>query len=114
MFMLLMVNVISGLLLAAISVPLLLEKIPRNHIYGFRVKATFKDKKTWFAVNKFAAKRLLATGLGFTAAALGLYFVPGLSVDAYALVCLAVFVVFFGVSIYQSFRFIRRLEKNAS
>lgn len=43
--------------------------------------------------------------------AIGLYFVPGLSVDAYAWLCLLVFAVPFGLGVVLSFQYLRRLQK---
>jgi|SRR5579872_2734244 len=52
----------SGLLLAALSVPLILHKIGRNPWYGFRVKKTLEDPAVWYPVNAYAAKRLFVAG----------------------------------------------------
>jgi SdpI/YfhL protein family len=59
----------SGLLLAAISVPLILGKIGPNPLYGFRVKKTLEDPAVWYPVNAYAAKRLLVVGLGISVSA---------------------------------------------
>ena len=56
----------SGLLLAAISVPLILGKIGPNPLCGFRVKKTLEDPAVWYPVNAYAAKRLLVVGLGIS------------------------------------------------
>jgi hypothetical protein len=92
----------SGLLLTLLSLPLLAKKVKPNPFYGFRVQKTLEDPALWYAVNAYFAKRQLAVGLVTVVAALGLYFWPGLSVDAYALACLAVFVLAFGIVIAQS------------
>ena len=39
---------------AAISVPLLLKKVPPNALYGFRTVRTLADRALWFRVNCFA------------------------------------------------------------
>ena len=41
----------SGLLLAAIGVPLILGKIGPNPLYGFRVKKMLEDPAVWYPVN---------------------------------------------------------------
>ena len=107
---LLILYIAAGLLLVALSIPLLLGKIRPNPVYGFRVPATLNDPDLWYAVNKFAAKRLVAAGLGILAPAIGLYFLPGLTVEAYALLCLAVFVLVFGAGLWQSIRYMRSLD----
>ena len=40
--------------IAAISVPLILKKVPPNPLYGFRTARTLADRALWFRVNCFA------------------------------------------------------------
>ncbi len=107
MMTLLALFVASGVLLVLIALPLLFGKVPPNSFYGFRVAATLDSPRLWYAVNQHAAKRLIVSGVSLIAAALLLYFVPGMTVDIYALGCLAVFGVVFGFGLVQSFRYIR-------
>jgi hypothetical protein len=41
----------GGILLILISIPLLLEKVRPNPVYGFRIQATLNDPTVWYAVN---------------------------------------------------------------
>ena len=66
----------------------------------------------WYAVNAHFGRRLLVTGIATTLAALLLYRVPGLDVDSYAWALLAVFVLFFGVGLVQSWRYMKRWRRN--
>ena len=95
--------------LVALALPLLAGKIKPNPLYGFRLSPAVDDPKLWYPVNRYAAKRLVVTAVWFMLAALGLYAVPGLALDAYALGCLAVLVVVFGIGFWQSLRYMRRL-----
>src|SRR5512141_3371030 len=99
----------GGGILTLLSLPLLFGKIPPNGLYGFRVPATLQDPAVWYKINRYAARRLLAAGLAIILAALGLYFVPGLSVDGYALGCLGVFVLVFIPGLMQSFRYLQKV-----
>ena len=99
----------SGTLLALLALPLLAKKIKPNPLYGFRVKRTLEDPDLWYQVNYFFAWRQLFTGIVTVIAALGLYFVPGLSVDTYALACLGVFALAFGVAMVQSILYMKSL-----
>jgi hypothetical protein len=85
MLVLLLFNTFSGLLLAVISIPLILQKISPNPWYGFRVKRTLDDPAVWYAVNAYAAKRLLVVGLVSSVSAVLLFFVPGIDLNTYAL-----------------------------
>src|ERR1700685_2478935 len=90
MLTLLLFYVLSGLLLAAISIPLILRKIGPNPWYGFRVRKTLDDPAVWYPVNAYSAKRLLAVGLASSVTAVLLFFVPDLDLSTYALACAGV------------------------
>ena len=84
MMTLLLLYTFSGLLVAAISIPLILQMIRPNPWYGFRVKKTLDDPAVWYPVNAYAGKRLLVVGIVSSLAAVLLFFVPGLDVTSYA------------------------------
>ena len=105
----LILYLVSGVLLIALAIPLLYDKIPPNSFYGFRVSQTLTDPKVWYAVNRYSARWLLIAGVSIVAAAILLYLVPGISVDAYALGCLAVFTVTFTVGLVKSFQYLKSL-----
>ena len=111
MEILLILYIAAGTLLVLLSLPLLFELIRPNPLYGFRVSQTLDNREVWYAVNKYAAKRLILAGTSFVIASILLYFIPGISVDAYALGCLAVFAMVFTVAIFQSVRYMRSLER---
>jgi uncharacterized membrane protein len=107
---LLIVYVAGGLLLALLSLPLIFGKIKPNYLYGFRIPATLDNPDLWYPVNKFAAKHLLIAGLVMIAAAIGLFFWPGISVDTYAYAYLGVFIVVMTIVIIQCVIYLRRLQ----
>lgn len=39
-----------------ISIPLILRKVPRNIVYGFRIRATLEDDFVWYAANAYFGK----------------------------------------------------------
>ncbi|MBL8187635.1 MAG: SdpI family protein [Acidobacteria bacterium] len=45
-----------------ISIPPILEKVPPNHWYGFRVAKTFSDERIWYAANRVMGIDLLLAG----------------------------------------------------
>jgi hypothetical protein len=109
MYLLLWLFVSTGLLLAGISVPMILGKIPPNGLYGFRVKKTMENPEIWYPVNAYSGKWLFAAGVVQAVAAIGIYFIPGLSLDFYAYVVLGVWLVVFGVALTASIRFLNSL-----
>ena len=59
----------AGILLAALSIPLILGHVPPNHWYGFRTSKTLSSAKLWRAANQYAGWCLLATGAATVAGA---------------------------------------------
>jgi hypothetical protein len=108
---LLVFNAASGMLLVLLALPLLLGKVPPNPVYGFRIAPALDDPGLWYEANKYAAVRLIWAGLSVIAAAVGLALVPGISLDVYALGCLAVFALVLGVGLVQSVRHMRALAR---
>lgn len=49
-------------LLIALSVPLILGKVPRNGIYGFRTPYTLSSDQVWYRANKIAGIALAVAG----------------------------------------------------
>src|SRR5512137_1741345 len=108
---LLILYLATGVLLMALSLPLLWGKVPPNGVYGFRVKATLENPRIWYAANKYAAKRMLVAGAVFVVAAVILYFIPGVGVDTYSLGCLFLFAVPFIIGLVQSVRYVKSLGR---
>jgi hypothetical protein len=107
MLVVLLFNTITGLLLAVLSIPLILQRIGPNPWYGFRVKKTLNDPAIWYPVNAYAAKRLLAVGLASSLAAVLLFFVSNLDLNTYALACAGVSLSGLLVTLIQSIFYLR-------
>jgi hypothetical protein len=99
----------AGLLLALLSIPLMRRKIPPNGLYGFRIEKTINNPELWYLVNQFSAKRMFWTAIAFVAAALGLYLLPGIGLDDYAMGCLGVFIIGLIITIVQTVNYLRSL-----
>jgi hypothetical protein len=110
MLTLLLLYLTSGVLLITLSIPLLRGKIKPNGLYGFRVKTTLENPELWYAVNRYTARWLLASGFTLIIAALVLFFVPGLTVDQYALLVLGAWLVVFIPGIILAIRYMNRLS----
>ena len=101
----------SGILLAGLSVPLILQKIPPNGLYGLRVRSTMENPQPWYKVNTYAGKRLLAVGLGSAIGSIILYFITLPNVEEYALSCLGVFLALFLWAIITSSMYLRAVQE---
>ena len=108
---LLLFYVSLSLVQALIALPLMRDKVKPNPFYGFRVQQTLENPGIWYAVNRHFGNRLFALALFQTMTSVGLYFWPGISLDAYTLSVMGVFVVIFGVAFSQSWRYMNALVK---
>lgn len=63
----------TGLLFILLAVPLIRQWVPPNHLYGFRVPVTLKDRDLWYRVNRRTGWLLLLAGIANASAALLLY-----------------------------------------
>ena len=97
----------SGLLLAGLSIPMILKKIPPNGLYGFRVPATMNNPALWYDVNTYSGWRLLVVGLGTAVGSIILFYTVDSSVDGYALSCLGLFLALFLWCIISSYLYLR-------
>lgn len=52
----------TGALIVALSVPLMLRRVPPNGVYGLRVPATYKAEQVWYAANAASGRDLFAFG----------------------------------------------------
>ena len=107
MLALLLLNTSTGMLLAVISIPLILQKIGPNPWYGFRVKKTLEDPAVWYPVNAYAGKRLLVVGLVSSLSAVLLFFVPGIDLTTYALAFAGILLGGLFVTVIQSIFYLR-------
>ncbi|MDA1311693.1 MAG: SdpI family protein [Acidobacteria bacterium] len=54
---------IISLVMVVLSIPLILQKVPRNPIYGFRTPKTLSNDTIWYPANKTAGWDLLLAGV---------------------------------------------------
>lgn len=113
MDILLVLYSISGLILAGLSVPLILGKIPPNGLYGFRLRGTLENPETWYRVNAYSGRRFLAVGLGTSVSSIILYYYTQPDINAYALSYLGIFLALFLWATITSFLYLRSVQREA-
>jgi uncharacterized membrane protein len=103
---LLILFIATGLTMIGLALPLVYRKIPPNHLYGFRVKRTLKNREVWFAANAFAGQRLAWVGLATVVAAVVFYGLLIENIAAYATAVASVEMVGLLVAVVQSLRYL--------
>jgi uncharacterized membrane protein len=51
------------LVIIAVSIPLILGMVPRNHWYGFRTPKTLSSDGVWYQANRIGGRYFVITGL---------------------------------------------------
>jgi hypothetical protein len=102
-----------GLILCAVSLPLILGRIKPNRIYGFRIPTTLNDPQVWYPANAYAGRWLLVIGALFTLAATLARFIPGITPDRYAILMAALILGGLLLAFWFSWIFARRLASLA-
>ncbi len=53
----------TSLFVTLIAIPMTLDKIPPNALYGFRTPRTLSDEKIWYPANRAAGRALALSGI---------------------------------------------------
>lgn len=98
----------AGVLSILIALPLINRRIKPNPWYGFRVRATLENPELWYDVNAHMGRRLLISGFITTLTAVGLFLIPNLSPDTYALLCGGISVLTLMVGLGQTLHYLKQ------
>lgn len=108
--LLLLVFLLSGALIAFVSLPLIRGRIGRNYLYGFRTPKTLESDDVWYPANRYAGRELLRAGLVLALGALVLLpFAGRLSVDTTVILGFIFTLLPLGIALYRSFRYLSTL-----
>ncbi len=69
-------NIVSGLLIIAISIPLIKRKIKMNYLYGVRIKKSFESEEHWYNINAYGGKQLVIWSIPMIIAGIVWLFFP--------------------------------------
>lgn len=71
-------NILCALLVGGFSIPLILEKIDMNGIYGIRFNKSFESDELWYQINKKGGQILLAWSTVLLSFGILCFFLPQL------------------------------------
>jgi hypothetical protein len=60
-----LVTVIAPLIMIGLAIPMILEKVPRNYLYGFRTRYTLSSDEVWYRANKISGIAIAAAGVAW-------------------------------------------------
>lgn len=102
-----------AVLLALLAIPLILRKVPRNVVYGYRTRSTLGDDALWYAANAHFGRGLLAASL-VAAVAISLLHRAGLAPSTFLEASIAVLLVPLAVATFATARFVRARKRNSN
>src|SRR3954465_13437759 len=99
-----------GLLFTALSLPLMLKKVPPNNWYGFRTPKTLSDEKIWYEANRISAQGMALVGVVLILLSLTLMLLAKEMSDLTKLIIIGVVtIVSLAVVLIRSFKALSRM-----
>lgn len=71
-----MANLIVGLLMIILAIPLKNGSIKMNYWYGFRIPKSFESDDVWYMLNEYFAERFIKWSLPIILAGMFSFFIP--------------------------------------
>ena len=103
-------SMIVGLLEIGFSIPLILEKVPLNPLYGFRIKKTLSNESVWYKANKYVGRDFLVASLILLVGTLMLsIFINELPSSTIIWSCLALTIIPLPIVIARGFSYLNKL-----
>jgi len=84
---------LSGVLIFLLSLPLVYRKVPMNHFYGVRIRASFESDRRWYDINAYGGRLMAIGSLPIMAAGVVGLLLPAHWLQPYAWTAMAVTVV---------------------
>ena len=102
---------VCNIIFVIIAIPLILKKVPRNVVYGFRTRATLKNDFVWYEANAYFGKLFLISSLVSALLIVFLYFADIVSMQNFLNVSIAILVVPSMIPVVMTLRFIKFLKQ---
>jgi len=99
---------VSGLVILALSIPLIRRAVPMNQYYGFRVREAFASNDRWYAINEYSARVLAKWSMLPMGSGIAGFFLPGEWFVEYACVATLLLACSAAIPMLLTFRWIRR------
>jgi hypothetical protein len=93
-----------------IAIPLILRKVPRNVIYGFRIKATLQNDFVWYEANAYFGRLLLISSFVSALLIILLYFSDIVPVEYFINASIAILVVSSMIAMLMTLRYIKSIK----
>ena len=103
------VNIFAGLLIIALSIPLLKGKIKMNSLYGVRFAKSFASESHWYKINRYGAKQMILCAVFIVVVGIAAFFLPLQENSPLTLVIAFAPVMLVLIPSVQSYRYAKKL-----
>lgn len=101
---------LTGVLFIVIALPMILGRVPRNGLYGFRTPKTMGSDAIWYPANRYAGWQMLGAGVvTVVASAILMSFTRTMTPDQRAWAGLNAMVIPLIVAVIRSMLYLRTL-----
>lgn len=69
-------NLLTGIVLIAISTPLVKRRIGPNQWYGFRISKAFQSNELWYDINEYGGRQLIIWAIPMIITGVACLFIP--------------------------------------
>jgi uncharacterized membrane protein len=101
-------NLVCGLLMGGLSLPLIYRKVGMNHLYGIRIPEAFESEQRWYDINAYGGRCLAIGSLPVIAVGAIGFFVPAESRPIYLPASLVVILLSVFVPVTLTLRWSRK------
>ena len=102
--------IIACLVLIGLAVPLIMEKVKPNSLYGFRTPKTFSSEEIWYEANRFSGWTLAIAGIASLVCFVVMAIAPGaIPFARYPIAQLVIFLAPLAVALLLSFLYLAKL-----
>jgi len=107
---LLAIEAVTAIVFIAMSIPLIMGKVPPNGMFGVRVRKTIENEELWYRANAYFGKDFLIASTLVLALCIALYFKRnGMDTNTFLLVVSVVLTVPYIVAVVKTFIYLKRL-----
>ena len=104
-------HIAIGILVIALSIPLLMGRVPMNRWYGTRLPESYTSEANWYAVNRYGAIRMTWYGIAVILVGVAVLRVPPLLGSLWFFAALAAPAVLMVPMLVTLLRYAKRLPK---
>jgi hypothetical protein len=74
--LIILADILGGLVIFGVSLPLVFRKAAMNDLYGFRIRAAFESEQRWYDINAYGGRQTAAWSWLLIGSGVAGFFIP--------------------------------------